>query len=100
MEFLGETEPTAINDVLATLMGGMAIGEMTHRLSHTMLDDRERDITRFLREAAALSLSILIKCAAAPPPPLFRHNKNKPSLHYFAISALQFAFFFVPLHTF
>ena len=67
MEFLGETEPPAINDVLATLMGGMAIGEMTHRLSHTMLDDRERDITHFLREAAALSLSILIKCAAAPP---------------------------------
>jgi len=52
-EFLGETEPPAINDVLATSMGGMAIGEMTHRLSLTMLDDRDRGITRFLREAAA-----------------------------------------------
>ena len=52
-EFLGETEPPAINDVIATSMGGMAIGEMTHRLSHTILDDRDRGFQRFLREAAA-----------------------------------------------
>ena len=52
-EFLGETEPPAINDVLATSMGGMAIGEMTHRLSLSMLDDSERGFGRFLREAAA-----------------------------------------------
>ena len=52
-EFLGETEPPAINDVLATSMGGMAIGEMTHRLSQAFLDDRERGFGRFLREAAA-----------------------------------------------
>ena len=31
-EFLGETEPPAINDIIATTCGGMAIGEMTHRL--------------------------------------------------------------------
>ena len=52
-EFLGETEPPAINDIIATSCGGMAIGEMTHRLSLTMLDDRDRGINRFLREAAA-----------------------------------------------
>jgi len=52
-EFLGETEPPAINDVIATSMGGMAIGEMTHRLSKTVLDDRDRGFRRFLREAAA-----------------------------------------------
>ena len=52
-EFLGETEPPAINDLIATNCGGMAIGEMTHRLSLTMLDDRERGFSRFLREAAA-----------------------------------------------
>ena len=52
-EFLGETEPPAINDVIATTMGGMAIGEMTHRLSRTILDDRDRGFRRFLREAAA-----------------------------------------------
>ena len=52
-EFLGETEPPAINDIIATSMGGMAIGEMTHRLSLTVLDDRDRGISRFFREAAA-----------------------------------------------
>ena len=52
-EFLGETEPPAINDVLATSMGGMAIGEMAHRLSLAVLDDRTRGFHRFLREAAA-----------------------------------------------
>lgn len=52
-EFLGETEPPAINDVIATSCGGMAIGEMTHRLSLTVLDDRDHGFSRFLREAAA-----------------------------------------------
>jgi len=52
-EFLGETEPPAINDILATSMGGMAIGEMTHRLSLTLLDDRTHGFKRFMREAAA-----------------------------------------------
>ena len=52
-EFLGETEPPAINDIIATTCGGMAIGEMSHRLSLTILDDRDRGFPRFLREAAA-----------------------------------------------
>ena len=52
-EFLGETEPPAINDVIATSCGGMAIGEMSHRLSRTILNDRDRGFRRFLREAAA-----------------------------------------------
>lgn len=52
-EFFGETEPPAINDILATSMGGIAIGEITHRVSHVVLDDRQRGFNRFLREAAA-----------------------------------------------
>ena len=52
-ELFGETEPPAINDIIATSCGGMAIGEMTHRLSLTLLDDRDRGFSRFLREAAA-----------------------------------------------
>ena len=52
-ELFGETEPPAINDIIATSCGGMAIGEMTHRLSLTLLDDRERGFSRFMREAAA-----------------------------------------------
>ena len=52
-EFLGETEPPAINDIIATTCGGMAIGEMSHRLSLTILDDRDHGVSRFFREAAA-----------------------------------------------
>ena len=52
-EFFGEADPPAINDIFATTCGGMAIGEMTHRLSRTVLDDRARGFRRFLREAAA-----------------------------------------------
>ena len=52
-EFLGETEPPAINDIFATSMGGMAIGEMAHRLSRSVLDDRDCGTRRFLREAVA-----------------------------------------------
>lgn len=52
-EFFGEADPPAINDIFATTYGGMAIGEMTHRLSRTVLDDRARGFRRFLREAAA-----------------------------------------------
>lgn len=52
-EFMGEREPPAINDLFATTCGGMALGEMTHRLSLTILDNHARGFGRFLREAAA-----------------------------------------------
>lgn len=52
-EFCGETEPPAINDVFATTFGGAAIGEITHRVSALVLDDRARGFSRFLRELAA-----------------------------------------------
>lgn len=50
-EMFGETEPPAINDVLATTMGGIAIGEVSHRLSDAVLNDGLRGFPRFLREA-------------------------------------------------
>jgi hypothetical protein len=52
-EFFGEVEPPAINDVLATTFGGIAIGEVFHRISAVILNDRTRGTSRFLREAAA-----------------------------------------------
>ena len=53
-EFLGETEPPAINDLIATTFGGICIGEITHRISRTLLDDSKRGWNRFWREAAAM----------------------------------------------
>lgn len=56
-ELFGEREPPAINDLMATSMGGTCIGEITNRLSRTILNDRTRGFGRFLREAAALIIN-------------------------------------------
>ncbi|MBQ6209859.1 MAG: DUF3943 domain-containing protein [Prevotella sp.] len=52
-EFFGEIEPPAINDLMATTAGGICIGEITHRISDIILNDRSIGFRRFLREAAA-----------------------------------------------
>lgn len=52
-EFFGETEPPAINDLMATTFGGICIGEITHRLSALLLDDRKHGAPRFWRELGA-----------------------------------------------
>ncbi len=52
-EICGEREPPAINDLMATTMGGICIGEVTHRISEILLNDNSRGFRRFLREAAA-----------------------------------------------
>lgn len=52
-EFCGEVEPPAINDVMATTCGGICIGEITHRISAILLNDRSHGFRRFLREAGA-----------------------------------------------
>ena len=52
-EFLGENEPPAINDLIATTFGGICIGEITNRVSRTVLNDSKRGWSRFWREAVA-----------------------------------------------
>ncbi|MGG6544120.1 UNVERIFIED_CONTAM: DUF3943 domain-containing protein [Prevotella sp. 15_C9] len=52
-ELIGEVEPPAINDLIATSFGGVCIGEITHRISALILNDRTRGFRRFLREFAA-----------------------------------------------
>lgn len=49
-ETICETEPPAINDLMATTVGGIAIGEVTHRISALVYDDRKRGWSRFWRE--------------------------------------------------
>ena len=52
-ELLGETEPPAINDLIATTFGGICIGEIANRISHIVLDDSRQGWPRFWREALA-----------------------------------------------
>ncbi len=49
-ETLCETEPPAINDLIATTVGGVCIGEVTSRISDLIYDDRQRGFGRFARE--------------------------------------------------
>lgn len=51
-EMLGEREPPAINDLVATTVGGICIGEIAHRISDLFIDERLTGFSRFLREAA------------------------------------------------
>ncbi|MDR0822955.1 MAG: DUF3943 domain-containing protein, partial [Endomicrobium sp.] len=52
-EFFGENSYPAINDFINTPIGGMALGEMTHRLSHLVLDDSKSGLERVGRETLA-----------------------------------------------
>lgn len=49
-ETVCEIEPPAINDLIATTVGGVCIGEVTHRISDLVYDDRLRGPGRFARE--------------------------------------------------
>ena len=52
-ECFGESEPPSLNDLIATPIGGIALGEITHRMSFLVLDDRKRGRERFGRELLA-----------------------------------------------
>lgn len=50
-EFCMENEPAAINDFMATSIGGSCLGELTFRISDLVIDDRSVGFERFKREA-------------------------------------------------
>jgi hypothetical protein len=56
-EFFGEITPPAINDLMATSIGGTCIGEITFRISDLFYDDREIGFSRFLRELGGAAVS-------------------------------------------
>ena len=56
-EFMAENEPAAINDWIATTVGGVAMGEMTNRISLMVIDESERGWPRVGREAIAFIAS-------------------------------------------
>jgi hypothetical protein len=52
-EMFCETQPPSLNDIIATPLGGIALGEMTHRVSRLVLNDSKRGWERFGRELLA-----------------------------------------------
>lgn len=55
-EYLGETHRPALNDFFMTSFGGIALGEVFHRLGARIRDNTKRGGARVLREIAALPL--------------------------------------------
>lgn len=56
-EFFGEITPPAINDLMATSIGGTCIGEVTYRISDLFYDDRDIGFSRVLRELGGAVVS-------------------------------------------
>lgn len=52
-EIFCESEHPAINDIISTPVGGIALGEPMHRISGKILDDRKRGLERVGRELLA-----------------------------------------------
>jgi hypothetical protein len=52
-EVAGETHPPAPNDFINTSMGGIALGEMTYRLSNMIVDNRQTGTRRQINEVLA-----------------------------------------------
>ncbi len=56
-EIAAEREPPAINDWMATTLGGVALGEMTHRIALLALDESDSGWRRVGREVVAFIAS-------------------------------------------
>ena len=56
-EMLMENEYPSTNDIIATPIGGMALGEVTYRVSDLILDDRKTGVARFGLELASFLIS-------------------------------------------
>ena len=54
-ELFMECEYPSTNDIIATPVGGMALGEVLYRASDLLLDDRKTGYERVGREVAAFS---------------------------------------------
>jgi len=56
-ECCGETHPMSFNDMVSTGIGGIARGELMHRVSSLILDNTSRGKGRFGRETAAFLMN-------------------------------------------
>jgi hypothetical protein len=58
-ECCGETLKMSGNDVVSTSLGGIAMGETIHRLGSVILDNRDKGMSRVLREASIFPFDIV-----------------------------------------
>jgi hypothetical protein len=74
-ECCGETLKMSANDVISTSLGGIAMGEMIHRLGSVILDNRDQGASRVVREAAIFPVDIVRGFNRM----LFRDQYNSPN---------------------
>ncbi|HEY4325899.1 MAG TPA: DUF3943 domain-containing protein [Mucilaginibacter sp.] len=58
-ETFGETHPPAINDFINTSLGGIALGEMTHRLANRVINEHRRGFGRQMDEVVGFIIDPL-----------------------------------------
>ena len=58
-ECCGETLKMSGNDMISTSLGGIAMGEMIHRLGSVILDNRDEGASRVIREASIFPFDIV-----------------------------------------
>lgn len=56
-EFIGENEPPSLNDLMATTFGGIAIGEITYRMSGAIFDNCSHGVEKVFREIVGTLIS-------------------------------------------
>lgn len=59
-ELFMESEPPSINDIFATTLGGVALGEVTFRLANAVIDNKQRGWNRVWRETTATMISPMV----------------------------------------
>ncbi len=90
-EFLGEVEPPAINDLIATTFGGISLGEITHRISALILNDHTQGSSRFFREVAATLINPMQGLNRILNGDAWKVRRNKYLYHDFARIPVEFS---------
>lgn len=72
-EYFMENEPASVNDLVSTTLGGIMLGEMTHRTSNKFIDETRHGIQNILGEIFGSAINL---------PRLYARLKNKDFSYY------------------
>ena len=90
-EVVEESEPAAINDLMATTIGGVALGEVMHRMSALVLDDSQRGFQRFWREFVGFAISPMRGLRRLVHGDMWRVRRSNYLYHNFQETPVRFS---------
>lgn len=91
-EMAGEIEPPSINDIFATTLGGIAMGEITHRLSNLVIDESTYGWERFFREFLATAICPIKGLNRIISGQAFKHSYTNYKYHDYSSLPVDFSF--------